>query len=486
MATYTNFACISGGSNLNAGTRTGDTTVPGTGANHTYASGNWVAGTGVFTVASGDPAADGVTVGDFASVYADGATTTGFVGRVTARDATTITVSLTAKSGTAPTNGTGDRTLKIGGAWAGPSGASGFPFNFCQASCTNAAADTVRVNIAAQTYSITAVMTAPSGAATTWWGFTSAYGDGGRAIIDGGTSGASYILWSGTSGNISGAFIQDLEFRNNGATGSAAGVSIVGATNVTIRRCSFNSVRGAGLTMNTVGVSVSSIDESEFFACNQSNTSSTGALLLSTATARVSNSMFHDNAGANTSGVFVGGGQAFLSDCVFDTNGGIGLAGSTVVGSGAVNCDFYNNGSHGASIGTIVGFFKNCNFLKNGGWGIAHTGLVTVINCGFGTGTEVNVSGDIQTTAKANEFGTVNYASNLTPWSDPADGNFTITLAAAKGTGRGAFLQTQTGYGDPSPTVAYPDIGAGQTNGGAIAASTIAAQIVKVASIGTY
>src|SRR5439155_4988747 len=109
--------CRSGGSNLNAGTRTGNTTVPGTSANLTYASGTWVQSTGVFTVASGNPVNDGVAAGDFASVYPDAATVTPFVGRVTTRDATTITVSLTAKMGTAPVDGTTNTTLKIGGAW---------------------------------------------------------------------------------------------------------------------------------------------------------------------------------------------------------------------------------------------------------------------------------------------------------------------------------------------------------------------------------
>lgn len=66
---YTEFCCRSGGSNLNAGTRKGDSTVPGTAADFTYASGSWVSGTGVFTPASGNPQSDGVAVGDFVSIY---------------------------------------------------------------------------------------------------------------------------------------------------------------------------------------------------------------------------------------------------------------------------------------------------------------------------------------------------------------------------------------------------------------------------------
>ena len=133
---FTEFCCRSGGSNLNAGTRTGNSTEPGTSADFTYASGSWVSSTGVFTVASGNPSTDGVAVGDFASVYADGASVTTLVGRVTAVSSTTVTVSTTAKTGTT-TDGTSNRTLRIGGAWQGPNGASGFPLNFLTNACTN-------------------------------------------------------------------------------------------------------------------------------------------------------------------------------------------------------------------------------------------------------------------------------------------------------------------------------------------------------------
>lgn len=109
---WSDFYFRSGGSNLNSGSTNADA------ATLTYASGNWVQGTGVFTVASGDPSADGISVGDWVSVYANGSTVTPFVGKVTARDTTTITVDLTNKFGTAPTDGTGNRTLKMGGAWA--------------------------------------------------------------------------------------------------------------------------------------------------------------------------------------------------------------------------------------------------------------------------------------------------------------------------------------------------------------------------------
>src|SRR3990167_7616154 len=245
---FTNFCFRSGFSNLNAGTLTGNTTEPGTAASFTYASGNWVQATGVFTVASGDPASDGVAVGDFASVYADGSTVTGFVGRITARDATTITVSSTAISGTKPTDGTGDRTLKVGGAWLGPNAASGFPFNFIAEACTNAADNPVRVNFKNDaTYSITAAMTHTLIGPTFFQGYTTAYGDLGRATIDGGTAGASYVLLTFSGSGTAMCFGLDLIFQNNGATGSANGVNWGNDTRAFPQRCVFSNVRGAGL-----------------------------------------------------------------------------------------------------------------------------------------------------------------------------------------------------------------------------------------------
>jgi len=111
---WTEFYMTESGNNLNSGSSSDDV------ATLTYASGNWVVGLGVavFTVASGNPSSDGIVVGDWVSVYPDGNTVTPFIGKVTARDSTTITVDLlTNKFGTHPTDGTGNRTLKRGGAW---------------------------------------------------------------------------------------------------------------------------------------------------------------------------------------------------------------------------------------------------------------------------------------------------------------------------------------------------------------------------------
>ena len=464
---FTEFCCRSGGSNLNAGTRTGNSTEPGTSASFTYASGNWVASTGVFTVASGNPSTDGVAAGDFASVYADGSTVTGFVGRVTAVTSTTITVSLTAKAGTAPTDGTGNRTLKIGGAWQGPNGTSGFPFGFILNTLTNSTGERPRVNFKNDaTYSISAAIThnVASGDFIQFQGYTSAYGDGGRAKIDGGTSGASYVLLT-VGGAAQFVMITDFEFCNNGATGSADGTLL----NAVLHRVVCHDVRGSGLVPNNTGMVWT---ECEAYACNQSNTANKGGFAYGGTMGAFVRCIAHDNTGSNTRGFYINGDVRTLLNCIAESNGSHGFDLSSVanVSNMYSGNDAYNNGGDGMRIttsGSMNARIENSNFVKNGGYGLNLSGGNRhghLRNNGFGAGTQANTSGTINypTLWMGEVSGTVTYASDVTPWVDPANGDFRINLAAAKAAGRGSFTQTQASY---SGTVGYPDIGAAQSQG---------------------
>ena len=458
----TNFCCRSGGSNLNAGTRTGSTTEPGTAADFTYASGNWVQATGVFTVASGNPSSDGVAVGDFASVYADGSTVTGFVGRVTARDATTITVSLTSKSGTAPTNGTGNRTLKIGGAWKGPNGAEAFPYGFIESALKNAAGDYPRINFKNDSqYNITAQMTQSTAGPVTWRGYTTAYGDGGLAVFDGGSPGTPFQLLA-TGGSASNHRLIDLVFQNNGG-GTTALVNVVNVGLFFVRRCKFLN-GGFGIAGGVMLVE-----------CEAAGNGANGGFLNSTN----SNNTYvrcaaHDNsgpgfnwgpAGSSSLGTFI--------ECVSFNNTGSGGHGASMNGTGSFkNCDFYNNGGTGIVFGSaaLPRYVENCNFVKNGQAGTNYGysvsgGNVYLFNCAFGSGSQANGAGNSNITGgDASEVGSITLASGDTPWVDPANGNFEITLAACKGTGRGDFLETSPYVG----TVGYPDVGAAQSKPGGL------------------
>lgn len=448
------------GSNLNAGS-TNSNTALATYTSKVVANG-WNQATGVFTVSTGDPVADGVAVGDFASVYVTaGATVATFVGRITARDTTTITVSLTAVSGTPPaTDALGATTMKVGGAWAGPATTVAFPFGFVQLGLQNAAGDTPRVNFKnGTTYSITAAMTHAHNGPIRFQGYTSTVGDGGKATVDGGTSGASYVLLTVSGANTD---LTDLIFQNNGATGNANGVSVTGAKSL-VRGCVVNSVRGHGFS----SASGSSIfySECEAYSCNQNNSSALGGFNCNAGSCEYFRCISHDHSGNLAVGFRISN-AAHLSNCIADTNGGDGYYLDSVLSVALLNCDAYGNGGAGIELlntSAALYYIENCNLVKNGGWGINGSGAGArngrVINCGFGSGTQVNTSGSTTGLKSMTEAGSITYPSNATPWVAPATGDFRISLRAAQGTGRGTFTQTQASY---SGTVGYPDVGAAQ------------------------
>lgn len=451
---FTEFCCRSGGSNLNAGTRTGSSTEPGIAADLTYASGTWVNSTAVFTVASGDPVADGVAVGDFASVYPDAATVTPFVGRVTERTTTTITVSSSEKAGTKPADGTTNTTLKIGGAWQGPNGASGFPFAFASSSLRGSG-DGPRVNFKNdQTYQISAAITHNQNGAR-FEGYSTSYGDEAFAVMDSQANSITTITVSGSNNYF--RYLSGLS-SSTGATNDRFMV-ITAPNGTTIERCNADGFRWEGFG-NT--------NACQFIECEAFNCS-LGAIragfVISGPRATFLRCVAYNNSGK---GFWVSNGDCMLQSCISANNSSDGVFFATTEAIAYVrNCDIYSNGGNGIEI-TIGGLsgvnIENTNLVANGGYGVNISGAGwrngRIYNCGFGAGTKANTSGSINNQQGLIASDTVDYAADVTPWIDPDNGDFRIALAAAKGAGRGAFLQTKTGYGG---TVGYPDIGAAQS-----------------------
>lgn len=458
---FNEFCSRSGGSNLNAGTLDGGSTEVGTTAAAEYTAGDWDSGTDIYTAPVGADMTEAVT-GRWASLFHDGDTapTTNqyLVARIANVNAGTrqITLSSTAREqlGTEVATGTGNRTLRIGGAWAHPSGTTGFPLSFVDSqSMTNAAGNLARLNVKNDAeISISAAITNANNYLEIA-GYSSSYGDGGRAIINGGTSGTSYVLLT-----LSGLAhcIHDLEFKNNGATGSAFGVSLSGTGGMAVR-CVFHGMRGNGVT----GVS---FIECEFYDNGLANLSTAAGATIGGQAIRC---ISHSNTSSNVSG-FISSGSTRFVDCIAYGNGSHGFrlnAASTC--HSCVGCDSYDNGGSGISVWSngqkILAHIDSCNLVANGAFGIGHEGSihdVIIQNCGFGSGTMANASGKISSGLQNyEESGTVDYAAGVTPWVDPDNGDFRITLAAAKNAGRGAFLQTASGM---SGTVGYPDIGAAQ------------------------
>ncbi len=459
---YTNFCCRSGGSNLNAGTVDGSTTEPATSALVTYPGGDWNSGTDVFTAAVGADMTEAV-VDRFAALYHDGDTSPTsnqyLVARITAVNAgaRTVTLSATARSlfGTEVATGTGNRSLSIGGAWAGPSGTSGFPLTFLGSALTDATGNAPRLNIKNdQTYTMTAAITANTGPAKFWMGYSTAYGDGGRAIIDGGTAGASYVLLTfGTTGQVE---LRDLEIKNNGATGSADLISVT-ALQFCAFRCVFRDARGELIATS----SGTSFVRCEFYGANQSNTASGCAVSLAASSTFVK-CIFHDNTGSNTSGVRTTAGAyavAFV-DCIFDSNGEHGLfTGGNSMSCTVVRCDFYSNGSDAIRNNCAHLWVDSCNFINNTSnaleCGLVNAGHAIASKCGYGAGTMANDAGNLS--GNIDELDTFSYANDTTPWNAPDTGDFSLEGEDAISTGDGTFLQTASGY---TGSTGFPDVGA--------------------------
>lgn len=451
------------GSNLNAGSTTSNT------AAFTYAGGSWVAATGVFTVASGNPLIDGVAVGDWASIYVTaGATVATFIARITARDATTVTVSLTAKSGTAPVDGTGTLTMKVGGAWKGPNGSEVFPFGFIQSTHMNASNNTPRVNFKAGTdYSITATMTSTQQGPITFEGYTTTPGDGGRAWFDGGTTGTSFVLLNNTQNY--NRFV-NLGFKNNGNSGTARD----GLTNTG------NSVLFYGLIAHDIyrtGIQTAGNTAAKYcevYNCNQSNTVNQGGMSFASAGSSLERCVSHSNRnGTNGNGFILDTSLNFIM-CLSVNNQGHGVISNGDTNQNFYFSDFCFNGGEGFRFNggsqVMQSSFTNCNFIGNGGYGIlfrsiGHQG--TLNNCGFGSGTMANGSGNISSSEPwaVVEYGTITYTANTNPYSDYLNGNFSLTSSQSLAKGVSNFLMTKVGYGG---TVAYTDVGAGagQSSGG--------------------
>ncbi len=465
---FTEFCCRSGGNNLNAGTLDGSAE-PAVTPFASFANGTWNGAAGAFTC-NGAPDLSTLSVGQFVScsLDADANPTSGqfFIGRISAIDnvGKVITVTSRTNLGTAMADGSG-RTLRVGGAWAGPAGANAFPISFLPTT-TNAAGDRPRINFKNnQTYSISAQMSYAGSAGSqlkiTLQGYSATFGDFGRATIDGGSSGVAYTLllinWSIW-------VIADFIFKNNGASSSADLVQVQTANgnHGEFIRCVFANSRGNGLKILASGIIVT---ECEAYGCNQSNGGNSAGFSAGSASTFV-RCIAHDNSGSNTHGFYTDGGGDVYDGCIADTNGSVGFRFNANTAASYKNCEAYNNASHGFFVGNNdrPTYMENCNALKNGGAGVNGTGSSNnglIANCGFGSGSMANTGGQTASIGSTVVIGSVTYASGVTPWIDPDNGDFRINLAAAKNAGRGAFTQTQAGY---AGAIAYPDIGAAQHN----------------------
>jgi len=443
---YTEFYVRPDGSDLNAGS------TDSAAAALTFASGNWASATRVFTIASGSTAS--INVNDLVSIYADGATQAAGVGRVSAKTSTTITLA-NALGGTYPTDGTGNRTIRIGGAW----GTAKFGIEFPYAYTGGTVGLQPRVNFKNNaTHNVTTAITR-SNRGVRFEGFASAPGDGGIAVIDGGTTGASYVLLTvGANETV----LANFTFQNNGATGSSTGLLI--NARVRMENVRATGMRGHGIEAGSGNLNVFEVEVDN---CNLSNTAGTAGLAVgSNAILTGRRLVIHDNAGSNTQGLRISSGSVFLTDLIIDRNGSHGIFVNATLIFSISSATVHNNGGAGLAVNgnTQTVYLENSNFISNGTFGCDTTAdnQIREVNCGFWGNTSGAVSSNYSTAA--NRTGVITYTSNplasVGTGASPRGGNFIVNDALATGTGRGAFRQNSTHYN--STTTSYPDVGAGQ------------------------
>jgi hypothetical protein len=385
---FTHFYVQSGGSNLNAGSTTDNAAL------FTYAAGTFVRATGVYTVASGNPLTDGVTVGTYASVYTTAGGIATFVAQITARDATTITVDVaTLKWGvaTSVSETALAATLKVGGAWASEIvlAATGLG--------TFTAPVSTKINIKQATYTVVASRTISMAGATTapiWFsGYNTTPGDVDAdttnalskpvlafnstfALISSGT----HQIWSGISltGAVSGtvwthsgtqAQFSRCRSENTSANAAAIGFTPSGANGVfaycwwkTPTTATTTGTVSCGATQTFVGCVAEGGGIAGFNASTNVNTfahcvglNNTGSgFLNSTGNSKFLNCTVY---GASADGIKWSGTpaqMAYVIGCLFDTCGGIGINNGSGTNTNLVfrSC----NDFHACTGGDEVGF----------------------------------------------------------------------------------------------------------------------------------
>jgi hypothetical protein len=462
-AAFTEFYATGLGTNVNAGSTTSSVPI------FFEAGGLWTNASGWFFKNGIDLLSSNVAVGQWASVYPDASTENVFVGLITAVTKTNLVVSLSAKTGIAPADDfVGATTLRVGGAWRGPglgvssvsSNDASFPFCFVGRTLTNASGNPPRVNFKAGTFNVTNMYQWSNGAIV-WSGYTTVPGDGGRVIFNGGLAGAAFTLLSGLGANNT---FMNMEFDGNGGSGNASG-AMMGSVETVMQNCIFRRMRNAGWRGNGGTHFVVSC---ESYSNNIGNIASIGGFLGGGTVAYMSCISHDNNSGISAHGYHISGNETLIN-CISYNNTGFGISSESSSTLNILNCDLYNNtlgGVRPLTGSSLINVF-NCNFFKTG-MAITNASNVNalngyIVNCAFGSGTMANLVDigpfTIDFTTSIITNGNFSYTANETPWTDPANGNFTIkSTATTKSAGR--LNWTQAMVNSPTNTVGFIDVGA--------------------------
>lgn len=347
---FTNFYLIAGSAgsaDINAGSTIG-AAVGGPAT-----SGSWTNATNTFVAASGTPFAS-AAVGDYVSIYADGATVTTYVAQIVTKvSSASVILSSTIKYGTAPTDGANNRSAVLGGSW-----------NTEQVLAAGGLASTTvpqstKINIKGN-LTITANRIFSMAGATTTPLWFSGYNTNPNDLDNDTTNSLAKPIWTVNS---------TLRLQMTGAHQTWSGISFTGNVNST-----------NGVVLNGAANQIFSRIRVE-----NTNTSSSAAAFIGQNNPKVQFSWFKSPTTATIVEVVSSGSGNFIG-CVFEGGGFAGLNVSTSVPT-ITDCIFLNNTGNAILITTGSPRIINCTIYNSTSDGIKWTGTPSgspsIISCLF-------------------------------------------------------------------------------------------------------
>jgi hypothetical protein len=457
------------GNDLNSGTD------PNANAFYTSTNGNWNGSNLYIPTDGSNPVSQGVAVGQFASIYVDGATVGVYIARIlSVTDAVNgaIGFSTTVFIGVVPTSSATLRSIKVGGAFKGPHSGVWWPLAATGGLNTLVDANGRRSRLNLKNNATYSVTSSPTLTNCFFQGYSTYPGDGGKATIDGGAT-ASFSILLGSN------IIYDVIFVSSDTTGSGILINIGSNLSCILFRVIIHGSRNFGIAAQNANFVGSLLRQCEIYDCNRSNTALCGAIALTAAQPLIlDNCYIHDNFGSNSAGVdMTGTSTLIVTNSIFESNGGPGIRhrGSSGGFHIIVGNDFYNNGSDAIQVpagGITTLWIRNNNFFKNTGAAIRNlgTGGGMIENNAYGTGSQGNGLADVLGPA-VRFLPDILYPAGATPWNNPSVGDFTLVNPLSISSGVAGF--TETGSGKTGPTRTYPDVGAAAARGSGLQLSDV-------------
>lgn len=333
------------------------------------------------------------------------------------------------------------------------------------------------IYIQSGTYTVTSTISTTSGQAPLWIGYHTSRGDndGTKPLITTATNSTELVALNGSTAQT--LEIDNVNFSNTAVTPSNGFVPLTNFSSKLVVRNSkmtgfTNAINGdnagAHFLFNAVVLQDVEIASCTSRGVNMQNADASGGLFMFGCYVHNNTSDGVGNVAGNT------GAPTVLFNCIFDSNGGVGVLGGA--GNGpifAFNCDFSNNtsdglklndGSSGGGQSSSKSMISNCVFYGNGGFGLnvitTNGDYILGFNNAFGANTSGATGGFTQSTNVTGLSGTITLTAN--PFTSGT--NFAPNSTAGGGVLlKGAGVPTVFGSG----TTNSINVGAVQTSVGA-------------------